>query len=337
MKKILSLLLIMTLVLSMGMVSFAAEGTTPNTDPAGNPFGDQTGGDWTSVNFKKAITTIGNDGALHPAETFNFTITPVSAENEQGVAITQVPFSPSTFNIPVAVGAGEATATVNLPTFASVGTYVYKVQESLSTTAGMEYDTTEYTFTVIVLNDGQGQLKRLILKNAETGQKTDVFNNEYNAGSLVVNKEITGNNANFDETFPVRITLTGADSKLIKSTITVAGNEGTVVQTGNGTNGVVITFDVTNNSNVTIKNIPYGVNYVVEEPATGLKGYTPTYDGNKTGSIIAASIETKIINDLSRDIATGISLDNIPYIILLAGAAIGIVALLVRRRKNVQY
>lgn len=330
MKKILSLLLALTLVLSMGMVAFAVEGT----DPAGNPFGDQNDQDWTSVRFKKSITTKGN-GALHPAETFNFTITPVSAENEQGVAITQVPFSPSTFNIPVAVGAGEATATVDLPTFASVGTYVYKVQESLSTTAGMEYDTAEYEFTVIVLNDGQGQLKRLILKDAETGQKTDVFNNEYNAGSLVVNKEITGNNANFTETFPVKVTLTAPENKVINSTINVADAVGTVTQTGNGTNEVVITFDVTNNSNVVISNIPAGVTYKVEE--TNLKGYTPTY-GNETGTIVVNENKTTtIINDLSRDIATGINLDNIPYLILLAGAAIGIGALMIRKRKNMEY
>lgn len=335
MKKILSLLLALTLVLSMGMVSFAAEGTTPNTDPAGNPFGDQTGGDWTSVNFKKSIETIGNDGAEHPAETFNFTITPVSAKNEQGVAITQVPFSPSTFNIPVAVGAGEATATVNLPTFASVGTYVYKVQESLSNTAGMVYDTAEYEFTVIVLNDGQGKLKRLILKDAGTGQKTDVFKNEYKAGSLTVNKTITGNNANFEETFPVKVTLTAPENKVINSTINVADAVGTVTQTGNGTNEVVITFDVTNNSNVVISNIPAGVTYKVEE--TDLKGYTPTY-GNETGTIVVNENKTTtIINDLSRDIATGINLDNIPYLILLAGAAIGIGALMIRKRKNMEY
>ncbi len=330
MKKILALLLIMTLVLSMGMVSFAEEGT----DPAGNPLGDQTDGDWKNVKFKKSITTIGNDGALHPAETFDFTITPVSAVNEQGVAITPIPVIDN-FDIAVTEGTGEAIATVNLPTYTNVGTYVYKVVETASDTAGMVYDTNEYTFTVVVLNDGQGQLKRLILKDETTGKKVDVFDNKYNAGSLTVNKTITGNNANFEETFPVKVTLTAPENKVINSTINVADAVGTVTQTGNGTNEVVITFDVTNNSNVVISNIPAGVTYKVEE--TDSKNYTPTY-GNETGTIVVNENKTTtIINDLSRDIATGINLDNIPYLILLAGAAIGIGALMIRKRKNMEY
>lgn len=339
MKKILSLIVTMVFVLSLGMVAFADENPVPPTaDSAGNVLGDQNDGDWINVKFKKSITTIGNDGALHPAETFGFTVTPVSAVDEQGNSIDPIPvFDPATFSIAVTEGTGEAIATVGLPTFTSVGTYVYKVVETASDTAGMVYDANEYTFTVVVLNDGQGQLKRLILKDATTGQKTDVFDNKYNAGSLVVNKEITGNNANFEETFPVKVTLTAPTDKLIKSTISVAGNKGSVVKTGNGTNEVVITFDVTNESNVIISNIPYGVTYVVEEPATGLKGYTPTYDDNKTGSIDAASIATKITNDLSRDIATGIFLDSLPYVILLGAAAVGIVFLVVRRRKQVNF
>ncbi|NLC65931.1 MAG: hypothetical protein GX752_03170 [Clostridium sp.] len=336
MKKILSLIVTMVFVLSLGMVAFA------ETDPAGNTFGDQTQGDWTNVKFKKSITTIENTGALHPAETFEFTVIPVSAKDEQNNDITPIP-DIGNFNIAVTEGSGYAIATVDLPYFNNIGTYVYKVAETASDTAGMGYDANEYTFTVVVLNDGQGQRKRLILKKSEskdatTGQKTDVFDNKYDAGSLVVNKEITGNNANFEETFPVKVTLTASEGKKINSTISVAGvagNEGTVVQTGNGTNEIVITFDVTNESNVIISNIPYDVRYVVEE--TNLRNYTATYDDNKTGSIGAASIATKITNDLSRDIATGIFLDSLPYVILLGAAAVGIVFLVVRKRKQVNF
>lgn len=340
--KILSLILMLTLFLSMSMVAFAEEVTEPQKDfVGGNVLGDQNDGDWENVKFKKTVTTIDNTGAIHPAETFAFTVSPVSAVDEQNNAIAPIPvFDPATFNIVVTEGTGEAIATVNLPTYAKVGTYVYKVEETASDTAGMVYDTTEYTFTVIVLNelneDGTfKQLKRLVLKDATTGQKTDVFENEYNAGSLVVNKTITGNSANFEETFPVKVTLTAPEGKKINSTITVAGNEGTVVQTGNGTNEVVITFDVRDESNVIISNIPYDVTYVVEE--TDLKGYTPTYDDNKTGIIEAASIETNIINDLSRDIATGINLDNLPYMILVAATAAGIATIVIKRRRSFEF
>lgn len=336
MKKLLSILLTLTLVLSIGIVGFA-EGADPvqEFDEAGNPLGTQEDADWTEVKFKKLITTVGNEN--HPAETFNFTITSVSAKDEQDNDITSsMPvFAPATFSITAAEGNGEGFVTVELPDYTQVGTYVYKVQETAKNTAGMVYDTAEYEFTVVVLNDGQGQFKRLILKDAETGQKTDVFENEYKAGSLTVNKTITGNNADFNETFPVKVTLTAPGTEVINSTITVAGNEGTVVQTGNGTNEVVITFDVTDGSNVVISNIPAGVGYVVEE--TGLKGYTPTYTAEEGNISVNENIDATIVNDLSRDIETGINLDNLPYILLLAGAAIGLGALIVRKRRNTEY
>lgn len=348
MKKILSLLLALTLILTTG-VAFATDGETVTNpeDPAGNIFGNEEDNDWTSVKFKKAITTIENDGAVHPAETFNFTITSVSAVNEQGAAIASVPFDPHEFSIPVTEGAGDAVGTVLLPTFTSVGTYVYKVQESLSNTAGMVYDGAEYTFTVKVLNAGTG-LKRLILKNETTGKKTDVFDNKYNAGSLVVNKKITGNYANFNETFDVKVTLTPEDGKKINSTIVALGNSDKVTNINVGTpddNGViVVTFTVTDGSVATINNIPYNTSYTVEEVGAQeengkikVKGYTATYDNNITGSIEAPSISTEIVNDLSQEIATGINLDNIPYFILLAGAVVGIGLLVVRKRNKIEY
>ena len=60
MKKILSLILIVTLVLSLGMVGFATTVEPTGFDDAGNKYGDQNDGDWSIVKFKKSITTIGN-------------------------------------------------------------------------------------------------------------------------------------------------------------------------------------------------------------------------------------------------------------------------------------
>ena len=56
MKKILSVILVMTLILSLGMVSFADDPVSPPKDNAGNVLGDQNDADWTSVKFKKSIT-----------------------------------------------------------------------------------------------------------------------------------------------------------------------------------------------------------------------------------------------------------------------------------------
>ncbi|HZK00491.1 MAG TPA: hypothetical protein VFC79_10800, partial [Tissierellaceae bacterium] len=91
---------------------------------------------------------------------------------------------------------------------------------------------------------------------------------------------------------------------------------------------VTVTFKVTHNSTVTIANIPYGVGYVVSEDSGD---YTATISGG-TGSISQASQSVDIVNNNDTIIETGINLDNLPYILILVGAAVGLVAFTMKRR-----
>ncbi|NLC45497.1 MAG: hypothetical protein GX783_14600, partial [Clostridiales bacterium] len=142
---------------------------------------------------------------------------------------------------------------------------------------------------------------------------------------------ITGDFAVQTDTFTVTVTLTPV------GTLTLNAN---AIDAGNGEKGIdndrnyTITYTVTGDSEYTIKNIPYDVNYTVVE--TGLNEYTPeyvaSYDGNQVGKIEAASTSTTITNTRNAEINTGINLDSLPYLIILAVAIGGLILFVTRRR-----
>lgn len=315
MKKLLSAAMALVMVLSMGAPVLAEGGV------------EEAPEDWTQIKIEKEIK-LTNSETVNPAETFNFTVGTgvVSGTGVSGVEAPAI----GDFSIEFGQGETASSTDLELPTFDHVGIYTYDIKELSGDTAGMIYNVQDYKLQVTVLNNPAGGFTRVVTVVGENDVKNDTIENEFSAGSLVVKKEIAGNFSQADDTFEVTVTLTPDEGKNLKEgpiTVTGAvGDAGSVVKDNDGV--VTVTFTVTNDSTVTIANVPYDVSYVVTENAGD---YTATITGDK-GQIDEASQEVGIVNNLDQAIETGVNLDNLPYILVLALVAVGLVYFTVRKR-----
>ncbi|WP_373788045.1 Spy0128 family protein [Jeotgalibaca porci] len=316
MKKLLSLAMALVMGLSMGAPVLAVNAA------------EEAPEDWTEIKVEKKID-LTNTGTVNPAETFEFEVGKgvVTGTGVTGVNAPAI----EDFSIEFGQGVTEAFTNLELPEYNHVGIYTYEITETDGNTAGMRYNTEAYKLQVTVLNDGDGGFKRVVtLVTGEKDVKTDTILNTFEAGELVVTKEITGNFSQSDDTFEVTVTLTPDEGKNLKEgpiTVTGAASEtGNVVKNDDGT--VTVTFKVTHNSTVTIANVPYDVSYEVTEDAGD---YTATITGDN-GKIDNASQEVEIVNNLDQEVATGVNLDNLPYILVLALVGVGLISFTVRKR-----
>lgn len=317
MKKLLSLAMALVMGLSMGAPVLAVNAA------------EEAPEDWTEIKVEKKID-LTNTGTVNPAETFEFV---VGEGVVTGTGVTDTGVNAPAiedFSIEFGQGVTEAFTNLELPEYNHVGIYTYEITETDGNTAGMRYNTEAYKLQVTVLNDGDGGFTRVVTIVDGNDVKTDTILNTFEAGELVVTKEITGNFSQSDDTFEVTVTLTPDEGKILKEgpiTVTgAAGETGNVVKNDDGT--VTVTFTVTHESTVTIANVPYDVSYVVTEDAGD---YTATITGD-IGKIDNASQEVEIVNNLDQEVATGVNLDNLPYILVLALVGVGLISFTVRKR-----
>ena len=321
MKKLLSLAMALVLGLSMSAPVLAVGVVGGNA----YPYTDET-----KIKIDKEIK-LTNEGTVNPAEIFNFTVGTgtVDGTGVSGVTAPKI----NDFSISFDEEGQVASSTdLQLPTFKHVGVYTYEISETAGNTAGMRYNEKAYKLQVTVFNDGVGGFKRVVtLVTGENDVKTDKILNTFEAGKLVVTKEITGNFSQSDDTFEVTVTLTPDEGKNLKEgPITVTGavkQTGSVVKNDDGT--VTVTFTVTHNSTVTIANVPYDVSYVVTEDSGDYKEKITDTDN---GKIDKDTQKVKIVNTLDQEVATGVNLDNLPYILVLALVGVGLISFTVRKR-----
>ena len=320
MKKLLSLAMALVLGLSMSAPVLAVGVVGGNA----YPYTDET-----KIKIDKEIK-LTNEGTVNPAEIFNFTVGTgtVDGTGVSGVTAPKI----NDFSISFDEEGQVASSTdLQLPTFKHVGVYTYEISETAGNTAGMRYNEKAYKLQVTVFNDGVGGFKRVVtLVTGENDVKTDKILNTFEAGELVVTKEITGNFSQSDDTFEVTVTLTPEEGKNLKEgPITVTGaveDSGTVNRNGDE---VTVTFTVTDGSEVKIANVPYDVSYVVTEDSGDYKEKITDTDN---GKIDKDTQKVKIVNTLDQEVATGVNLDNLPYILVLALVGVGLISFTVRKR-----
>ena len=343
MKKLLSLALALIMVLSLSVAVAAEEHTDMETVTI-------------SVTYNET-----NEDTTSPAEEFAFTIANDSVTNAaSGVTKENMP-TPTVGSVMYAAGdAGNAgtmtkNVTIDLPdNYTSVGIYTYTITPTSGTTAGVTYWTRPIKLVVTVIQDANNRLRVAAVHTengynvtAEDATKSDDIIYTYSAGSLAVKKLVTGNLGDRDKEFNVTVTFTAPANEKVKSVISYTDGTAKTIETSkwtekNGSNQAVVTITLKHNETVTFTNIPYGVTYEVKEAdytseANG-KYDAAKYDFTDTAKKIDTASDTvTITNNKNSAVDTGIVLDSLPYVLLIAVAVVGVVIFTARKRSRREY
>ena len=313
MKKFVAILLTLMLVLGIGAAVATEAEVTPTTDT------DLT--DHGTVTIKKVYKLVG--AGTSPAETF--TLEQVGVGRVTDGDATSAPalgtITGAAFNEGAATADGTTIGniTVALPEYTSVGVYEYTLQEVAGTTAGVAYYGKTIKLVVTVVNGTDGNIRvAAVHTESEDEVKSDKFENTYSAGTLTVKKTVTGNLGDKKKEFDFTVTFAAPEGK--NWTPAIGASEGaTMVED----NPMSYTFKLKHDAMATFGNLPAGVTYTVTE--TPVDGYT-TNNIEQKGTIVAGLNEVTFINEKSGTIDTGVTTENLPYVLLigfvvLAGAA----------------
>lgn len=341
MKKFLSILLAVMLLLSVSSVAMA----------------DTTYTGVSEVTITKNYQLIGAGSS--PAETFTLQQT---AKTKRIGETSDVPdlgnITGARFNAGAASTTGAtASITIALPEYTSVGVYEYTLKEVINNTAGVTYHGEDIYLVVTVINDGDGKLRVAAVhtegKNSNggfdsidkgTSPKSDSFTNTYTAGSLKVTKTVDGILGDKTKEFTFTVSFSAPSGKNWTPDVTVKVNGGDASSLTLD-NGNTYTTTLSDGDSFEICNLPAGVTYTVSETAdtnydTKINGTASTAaDGKhtKTGTIAVSTSESvntvSYVNTRNGDVDTGVSLDSLPYLLMLAVAGAGLVLMIARKRR----
>lgn len=326
MKKILSLALALVLVLSMSTVAFAADY---------DEYLDKS----TSFDKEYVVTN-----GTAPAETFDFAVEYQSFKNNEGETETVSTYPKVTLGDAVFTSALSATDTANVSVAitnyenVALGVYTYKITEVVPTTktAGTTYNSEPVYLVVTILRDEESTNHYVAAIHYETatGEKTGEITNSYNAGQLSVTKQIEGNMADMTKKFEFTVVFTPAEGTAFDTTVQIANDAASTKRVYNATANedgtYTIVFELGDGETATFTNIPVGTTYTVSENEDGYtKEHTAEADGSITGGDTDADVWT---NTLTSAIDTGITMDSMPYILLLAVACMGLFVFISKKR-----
>ncbi len=323
-KKLFGVLFALAMMLCLSVTAFAKEGTVSVSE---NPV--------ENVTLTKTYK-LENDGTTSPEETFRYTITAVGVED--AAEGTEVPMPDITEYI-TEYDEGKATKegttkdfTIKLPDYSSVGIYTYSISETPGTSAGVVYDNSPVTMIVTVVNNEEMNgfdCYVALKKNGSKISSEDAFVNTYQAGNLTITKTVAGNLGDTSKYFDFKVELTGVEGDTYATGYSVTGgkytiDEGTAIVNGN------VSFQFKHDDTITISNLPYGVSYVITE--TAADGYEQEATGDE-GTIEAPTTQVAFTNTKTGEIDTGITLDNMPYILVLACVVAAGAGMIAKKRK----
>ena len=343
-KKLGAFVLAGTMLLSMGTTVFAAgESTAPDVNHNG------------TVQITKEFEMA--DGLKTPAATFKFTATSETT-GAPTATIANVSFTEEQTG--TLIGEKyvlEGTTAISFQgTWPHVGEYVYTVTEKQESMPNVTYDDSIYTLRVYVINGTNGLEVEKITAQGANG-KTDkiLFTNTYakNDATLTIEKHTTGKYADKTQEFNFEITFTKSPMS-DQTTFTGKIGSGSVECTA----GTKKTFTLADGEQLVFHNLPVGTTYMVKELAA-TDGYTPkvTVVENKTTTVTNKTVqETEALDTLKengknnlvgenenkvtftntyKDVAvTGIVMNNLPFILLVAVAIVAFVSLAVIKRRR---
>lgn len=329
MKKFLSLMLALLMVMSLSTVAWAAPNDSAEIE----------------VEFTK--TYVGADGNAItdtnnvPKETLKFNVeVKDGATNPDGTMISVGDHT---------VAGNPGNVVIKIPSYSQIGKWNYTVSEVKGSTPGVTYSAESFDVQVMVAYadpDISEQLEATVAFTKANGQggKVEGIVNTFESNSLKVSKVVKGNLGSKTEAFDIDVTLKASGE--VKNAVS-CGDGSTITWTkddvGSGYTGTV-TLSIAHGNDVTISNIPAGVTYTVTEDARHLvddatgnspsTGYDVTYTGENGTIAAAAASEAVVTNTKGVAVNTGITLDSLPYILLLGLAVVGLVLFAVKRRSN---
>ncbi len=322
MKKFVAILLTLMLVLGIGAAVADEAPATPTTDLT----------DHETVKIKKVYKLEG--AGTSPVETF--TLEQVGNGSVKDGDATSAPALGIITGATFAEGAANANGatgeiTVALPEYTSVGVYEYTLQEVAGTTAGVTYYGETIKLVVTVVNGKNNALLRIAGVHTESsGVKSDTFENTYRAGTLNVSKTVTGNLGDKNKYFEFKVTLTGVEGKTYGDSYAVSGGS-----KDDNPKSIVIgqetTFMLKHGDTLSIANLPYNVTYTVTETADA--DYETTKTGDR-GTIGAATQTAAFTNNKNGSIDTGVTTENLPYVLLIGFVVLAGAALLIKRKAH---
>lgn len=169
--------------------------------------------------------------------------------------------------------------------------YTYQIEEVDTAFDGVTYDKTKYTVTVTLEDDGQGHLT----PNAKISGGEDgsiVLKNELARRDLTISKTTAGNAVLSGDAFTVKIGLSRDDIVPVDGDYPMDGAAETKLTVKNGE----ATLKIRGGQTVTIKEIPVGTDYTVEETDERAQGYNidaSAYTSGGSGEI-ATDKEAKV-------------------------------------------
>jgi hypothetical protein len=293
---------------------------------------------------------------VYPAETLEFEVTSGAPEGTTYPTITvgtnnqfEVDGTTNTYTIPVNVPDANAYKTLG------AGRYHYTVKETgaETTSQAVIYDTTKtFNVDVYAYYDTNKAFVREAVIYAGTEDTTsnpiptkdDDFENTYEVGELEVKKTISGNLADPEKEFEIEVTLSSANN--VASDLTFSGTA-TAGDVSKNWTSKTIKFKLKGGDTFTIGKIPMGVTYTIKEngitnitaeqqieKANDLNAYTITGQVETAKAIGKAKASEEITNTKGITVPTGIALDTLPYVLILAVAVIGLAKLGLRKREE---
>ena len=328
MKKLFAMLLAVVMIFSLATVAFAEEAEAP---------AEGHGLKSVATTYTDVIKVYDVEGGtILPEETLTFVSTADTTNPDGGKANLTI--------VDLPVTAEKMELTINVPVFEEVGTYHFVIEEVAGEAQGAVYSTGKiYVSVLVTFNYKEGKLDTTIgLTTTEDIPKEDTITNTYGVGTLKVSKKVTGNLGDATKKFDVTVTFTAEEGKTVSNDITY-GEE--IIEAGwTGSTSVVISL--AHDEYVLFENIPEGVTYTVVESdytqgeLNGENAYDiPEYDYSDEGetkAIAAADADTVVItNNKDTDVDTGIVLDSMPYVVILAVACFGMFAMMTKKRYEV--
>ena len=243
-------------------------------------------------------------------------------------------------------GNPDNNVTVDVPAYSKTGKWNYTISEISGNTQGVTYSNTSFNVQVFVSYDTTNPNKLVAatsFTSGTTGNKIEEIVNNYDLGTLTITKNVTGNLASRTQKFEIDVTFTSDNSVL--SAISGAADiaVGDWIRGADSKYTVTKTVSLSHGETATFSNIPEGVSYMVTEKDQHTaedtngsdisKGYTVTY-ANREGTIAADTASTATVqNQKGATVDTGITMDSLPYIMLIAFVAVIGAVMLIKRIK----